>query len=92
MIFPYSPCVCYYDPDRKGCRCGDEEKALRHFSGRTWPHGPMTPEQRAWCIDEADRAGEGSFKREDLEQLTDRDLAADVLRAWTDYVRSNCGL
>src|SRR5690349_12540919 len=85
--FPDSPCVCM--PSCQGCICGHEERALRNISNRTWPHGPMTPEQREWCIGEAVWAGEGSCNREDMEAMPDRDIAADTLRAWTDYVRSN---
>jgi hypothetical protein len=50
----------------------------------------MTPEQRRWCIQEADSAGEGSWSEEELAKLNDQELARAVLQAWWDYVRSNC--
>jgi hypothetical protein len=49
----------------------------------------MTPEQREWCIGEAVWAGEGSCRREDMETMPDRDIAADTLHAWSDWVKSN---
>jgi hypothetical protein len=74
----------------EGCACGDDERALRRIAARQWPYGPMTQEQREWCAREADSAWEGSADYEDLILLPDRDLAADVLQAWNDYVRCNC--
>ena len=85
--FQDSPCVCA--PAGEGCACGHEERALRNITNRTWPHGPMTPKQRAWCVQEADSAGEGSYDPADLVAQSDRDLAADTLQAWNDYVRSH---
>lgn len=70
------------------CACGDGERALRHIVNGTWPHGSMTAEQRAWCVEEADSAGEGAYKLSELEALNDQDLARTVLDAWTDYCRS----
>jgi hypothetical protein len=72
-----------------GHACRENEAALRHLAYYGFAE-PMTPEQRAWCIDEADRAGEGTYRREDLEKLSDQELAKTVLQAWWDYVRSNC--
>ena len=79
MTFPDSPCVCIVVGP---CACPRNERALRNISNRTWPHGPMTAEQRAWCVAEANRAGD---KREDLERLTNRDLAVSVLQAWMGF-------
>ena len=89
MIFPSAKCDC--DPEGNFV-CGDEEHALRLISSGDWPHGPMTPEQRKWCIQEADSAGEGSWNEAELGNLNDQELANALLRAWLDYARSNCGL
>ncbi len=83
-VFRFVPCATC-DTD---CLCGDQERALRHITGGTWPHGPMTPEQRQWCIEEADRAAEGALKASELDLLPDADLARSVLFAWADYARS----
>ena len=84
--FQDSPCVCNVGCD--GCMCSTDERALRNISNRTWPHGPMTAEQREWCAREADHAGEGAYKYSDLIQMSDLDLAHDTLNAWEDYARS----
>jgi hypothetical protein len=47
----------------------------------------MTLEQRQWCIQEADSAGEGSWSEAELIKLNDQELANAVLRAWADYSR-----
>ncbi len=46
----------------------------------------MTSEERAWCVQEADRSGEGDYDPEWLSNMTDRALAVTVLTAWKDYV------
>ncbi len=46
----------------------------------------MTPDERAWCVDTADWAGEGSYDRLWLATLGDRELAEMVIRAWKEYV------
>lgn len=86
-VFAVIECDC--DPEGN-FQCGDQEHALRLIAAKTWPHGPMTAEQRRWCIQEADWAGEGSWSEEKLAKLNDQELANAVLRAWWDYVRSNC--
>jgi hypothetical protein len=49
----------------------------------------MTAEEREWCVQEADWAGEGSYNKEELSAMTDKDLANSVLHAWLEYVRSH---
>lgn len=49
----------------------------------------MTPDERQWCIDEADRAGEGFYKSAELSAMDDQELAGAVLNAWHMYVQSN---
>lgn len=70
------------------CICGDEERVLRHYTYAPIDLQPMTPEQREWCIQEADSAAEGAWSRDDLVKLSDRELADAVLRAWKDYAVS----
>lgn len=83
QIFPLVECV--HGPN---CICPADERALRHFSAGTWPHGPMTTPQREWAIREADWAGEGQFSEEELRKMDDQWLAKSVLQAWADYARS----
>ena len=85
----FQDCTCIVcGPE--GCACGDNERALRRIAAGEWQHGLMTDEQRWWCVREADSAGEGTYEETDLIELTDKELAATVLQAWWDYVRSNC--
>lgn len=70
--------------------CSERERFVRmHMTGAT-SLAPMTSEQRQWCVDEADLAGEGRYPASKTHNLSDMDLAATVLAAWWDYVRSNC--
>jgi len=85
-IFPFELCTTCHTL----CVCGDEERALRRIAGEDWPHGAMLPSQREWCAREADSAGEGTYKYEELILLPDSELARMVLHAWAEYVRSNC--
>ena len=52
---------------------------------------PMSVTEREWCVDEADRAGEGFYKADELRALSDQDLACNVLHAWRMYVASQVG-
>jgi hypothetical protein len=70
------------------CACGPQERVLRHILAGTWPHLPLTPEQRAWMVDDADWAAEGGLTKAELEAMTDRDLASALMGAWADYARS----
>jgi len=71
------------------CVCGNSERVIRAYIGGYAP-SPMTPEQREWCIREADHAGEGYYTRGELTALDDKKLAYCVLNAWDMYVKSNC--
>lgn len=67
--------------------CSPNEIALRSYeAGEAMP--PMTQEQREWCIDEAARSAEGSYRREHLKDMNDQEIAHAVLGAWADYCRS----
>lgn len=80
------PCAC--SQSCAECICGPEEKILRHYaSGQNLR--PMTAEEREWCVTEADQAGEGAYNREEMKNLSDRDLANTTLSAWSDYVKSH---
>jgi hypothetical protein len=70
------------------CVCNREEHALRRYSAG---HNirPMTPEEREWCVYEADRAGEGYYNEDELEKMSDKELAYAVLNAWKMYVDSH---
>ncbi len=88
---PTRPCPtsCPFCESQDCAVCNESEQFVRHFM-----HGPvvkpMSKEEREWCIEEADRAGEGSYPREETEHLNDKDLAWATYRAWCEYVRSNC--
>lgn len=70
-----------------GCVCDQVERVIRAYQeGRRII--PLTAEQRAWCVREADRAGEGLYRPAELEALSDRNLARAVLYAWAEYCRS----
>lgn len=75
--------------DITNCLCGHNERVLRAYSEGRYI-SPMTDGQREWCLDESDRAGEGSYPREEAIGFTDQDLAKRVLYAWSNYVNSNC--
>lgn len=83
QLFPLVECI--HGPE---CICPANERALLRFKYGSWPHGPMTPEQREWCIDEADWAGEGAYHRNELEAMSDQELASTTYHAWVDYCRS----
>ncbi len=87
-LFPDVECTTCSGP----CACGPQECVLRRIWAKDYPHGPMTPEQRAWCVDEADSAAEGAYRRADLQAMTDPDLAYAVIDAWWMYVKSNVEL
>jgi hypothetical protein len=82
-------CVCFGRQCPGACLCGKTEKALRAWSSVNGHLEPMTPEQRAWCLNEI-RSVEGW----DAYQMpaSDADLARDVLSAWRDYVRDKMGV
>jgi len=75
----------------QSCVCGHEEIAIRHLIAGTWPHGPLTPEQRAWLVESADYTAEGALKEEELREMSDCDIARATLGAWNDYVSSQLG-
>jgi len=46
----------------------------------------MSPEQRAWCLEEIASMGD-STQQGDFAGLSDGYLARQVLQAWLDYAR-----
>lgn len=70
-----------------GCACDPAERVLRAYASNRYT-GRMTPVQRAWCVAQADWAGEGFYQREELEAMDDGDLAATVLEMWRLYCQS----
>jgi hypothetical protein len=83
--------VCCRGPVDTGyCMCSRDESTLRRYSAGEALR-PMTADERAWCVDEAYRAGEGYYNSEhELMAMDDKALAGAVLNAWHMYVRSNC--
>lgn len=74
-------------PDVDVCFCGGEEAVLRMYTSGNPPR-PMTDEERSWCVDQADWAGQGQYTQEGLEELNDKDLAYTTLCAWSEYANS----
>lgn len=89
MPHPKVECRCFFKDTlwKNGCLCGPSERILRGYADGSVSL-PMTPEQRQWCANETDRAGEGATSVEEALSLPDRQLAKHVLRMWADYVRS----
>jgi hypothetical protein len=87
-MFSMMACGCYEGMEKDDCICGINECAIRHYSRGTLTI-PMSVEQRAWCIDQADWAGEGYYTKEELAAATDKELANKVLHAWNMYVQSH---
>lgn len=82
--------VCCRGPVDTGyCVCTRDESTLRRYSAGEALR-PMTADERAWCVDEADRAGEGCYSEPELIAMDDTTLADAVLNAWHMYVQSNC--
>lgn len=77
-------CVCYAEPVDGGCVCGTLERGLRLYSSCD-DMRPMTPEERKLLINEADWYGEGHYSTEELQAMTDRQLAGATLSAWKMY-------
>lgn len=86
LNWPLAHCCCYSRDD--WCVCPPMERALRGWArGESLP--PMTPEQRAVCMDEIDRV-EG-YRSSDVADGTDAAVAAEVMNAWQDYARDKMG-
>lgn len=68
--------------------CTSIEIFIRYYIHATDPE-PMTPEEREWCVKDADQSAEGALRVQDLIQLSDKDLAKAVLSSWQMYVTSN---
>lgn len=81
-------CVCEGLPEGD-CRCMDEERVLRNIAGLNGAL-MMTPEQRAWCIDQIKWVGDNTNQPTDdeLADMSSPELARATLGAWSDYVSS----
>jgi len=88
MFLEQTPCCSNVTPECYGQCTADERMIRRIIAGDHTD--PLTPEQRQYLIEEADRAGEGAYPAEEAKDLTDAELAKWTLNAWADYVRSNC--
>lgn len=78
--WPKVPCCMTYSDD--ACVCGTEERYLREVCAG---EGGLTAPQREWCLSEIGRV-EG-WDRAEHETDSDKELARNVLSAWTDYAR-----
>lgn len=87
-IFPDSTKVACCIGTPENCVCTHDERILRAYAYSGFSE-PMTPEQRKACIDEADSAGEGFYRVDELSKLDDQQLASAVIDAWNMYVNSN---
>jgi len=89
---PIVRCSCHPPTPRPGaalpedCVCSDQERVLRAYVGEFPDLPPMSPEQRAWCLEEIASMGD-STQQGDFAGLSDGYLARQVLQAWLDYAR-----
>ena len=51
----------------------------------------LKPKERKWCVENADKYGEGYYTQEELEEMNDKNLANAVLNAMDMYVKSQLG-
>lgn len=90
MFADTTPCCSNKFPECENyIPCTANERMIRRILAGDYKE-PLTPEQREWLIEEADRSGEGAYPREEGAKLSDIDLAKWTLNAWSDYVKSNC--
>lgn len=79
---PFSGCICFNEGAE--CVCPQCEAVLRAFAARKITRS-MTPDERAWCLDEI--ASVEGYDRRDYAEYLDGDLAHTVIVAWADYCR-----
>lgn len=90
MFAEDTPCCSHKFPECADyVLCTANERMIRRLMAGDHTE-PLTAEQREWLMDEADRAGEGSYPKEEAKDLSDAELARRTLSAWADYVQSNC--
>lgn len=90
MFAEDTPCCSNKYPEcEQYMPCTANERMIRRIIAGDHKE-PLTAEEREWLLDEADRAGEGSYPKEEARAHSDVDLARRTLDAWADYVRSNC--
>lgn len=81
----FSPanCICSgMGGEEGGCACTHQERGLRAVMAGA---GPMTPEEREWCLAEIDRV-EG-HSRHTYQGTPDAEIARGVMDAWIDFCR-----
>lgn len=69
--------------------CDQKEAVVRLYADGHGPR-PLTAAERETLVSDADYCGEGFYNKEELEAMSDQDLARATLRAWSMYVQSNC--
>lgn len=80
--------VCCRGPVDPGyCVCSRDESTLRRYAAGEQLR-PMRKDEREWCVDQADYAGEGYYNQAKLETMSDQDLASATLNAWKMYASS----
>jgi hypothetical protein len=83
--------ACCMGPSNEMCACTHLEMVLHRYSAGDSLRA-MTSSERDYLVADADRCAEGALKEDELQAMSDRELAHATLRAWLDYARSNCGL
>ena len=78
-------CVCTW----AHCVCTDEERLVRARLQPDCRLPPLTDDERYDLIEEAIYCGKGEYSEEDLQPLSDRDLCAAVIDAWTIMARKH---
>jgi hypothetical protein len=86
-----TPCHCYTAEDLASlsCQCDSTERLLRWhaYAGPLKPT-PLTPAQRAWCIEQINSVeGHSASDSHDGVLVPDKDLARYVMSAWQDNAR-----
>jgi len=78
-------CICF--DNEMACICQTNERFVRNYIAGNVTE-PMTEAQREYCISTADWCWEGAYTREELEKLSDKDLAYNLMDAWLTYAQS----
>lgn len=80
------PDTCCMGNGGSACLCGRTEQVVRLYAAGAGPR-PLTTEEREDLITDSLWAGEGTYSREQLAAMTDKQLADAMLHAWSIYAR-----
>lgn len=78
---------CCQGPTATGCVCSPKEQVVRMYAAGRGSR-PLTPQERANLVDDADHAGEGYYSAAELAATSDQELASATLHAWGLYAQS----